>query len=58
MPKALYCSKINPSLKCNQVIRGSTIKEVLRKAGTYALEHRLTLGPELLQKFEDAIEDE
>ena len=58
MLKVLYCSKINPSSKCNHVIRGSTVKEVLRKAGTYALEHDLTLGPELLQKFENAIEDE
>ena len=58
MPKVLYCSKINPSSKCNQVIRGSTINEVVRKAGTHALEHGLTLGPELLKKVEDAIKDE
>jgi predicted small metal-binding protein len=58
MPKVLYCSKINPSSKCNQVIRGSTIKEILQKAGAHAIEHGLALGPELLKKVEDAIEDE
>ncbi len=58
MSKVLYCSRINPSSKCKHVIRGNAIKEVLRKAGTHALSHGLTLGPELLQNLEAAIEDE
>jgi len=58
MPKVLYCSKINHTSKCNHVIRGQTIKEVLQKAGAHALEHSMALGPELLKKVEDAIEDE
>jgi predicted small metal-binding protein len=58
MVKVIYCSKINPSTKCNHVIRGETVEEVLQKAAAHALEHGLKPGPVLLKKLEDAIEDE
>jgi predicted small metal-binding protein len=58
MVKVIYCSKINPSSKCDHVIRGETAEEVLRKAAAHALEHGMKLGPVLLQKLEAAIEDE
>ena len=58
MPKVVHCRKINPRLKCNYVIRGDTVEEVLQKAGIHALVHGLLLSPDLLKKIEDAIEDE
>ena len=58
MSKVIYCSKINPSSKCNHVMRGSTVEEVLRKAGEHAVAHGLKVSPDLLKKVEAAIEDE
>jgi predicted small metal-binding protein len=58
MSKVIYCSKVNPSSDCKHVIRGSTVDEVLQKAGVHAKEHGLTPTPELIEKVKAAIEEE
>jgi predicted small metal-binding protein len=58
MAKVIYCSRINPNLKCDYVIRGETVEEVLQKAAAHVLEHGLKPGPVLLRRLEAAIQDE
>jgi predicted small metal-binding protein len=59
MEKVLYCSKVDPSSDCKEVIRGKTNAEVLLKAKIHAGEHGIReITPDLLEKVKAAIEDE
>jgi len=58
MAKVIYCNKVNPSSKCNHVVRGETEEEILQQAAVHAKEHGLELSPQLLKMVKGFIEDE
>lgn len=58
MGMVIYCNRVNASGDCNEVIRGETVEEVLRKAGVHAKEHGMEPTPELVEMVKRFIEDE
>lgn len=57
--KVLECSKVDPSLNCQQVIRGNTEQEVLQNAAVHAQQHGIRdFSPDLIQRVKSNIHDE
>ena len=58
MAKILECSKVDPSSRCQHVIRGETEDDVLRAAGEHAKEHGIReVTPELMERVTANIQD-
>jgi predicted small metal-binding protein len=59
MGKVVECAKVDPSSGCQQVVRGATEEDVLKKAGEHAKEHGIReVTPELIAKVKANIRDE
>ena len=58
MAKILECAKVDPSSGCQQIIRGETEEEVLKKAAEHAKEHGIPeVTPELIALVKAHIRD-
>lgn len=57
--KVLECNKVDPSLGCQQIIRGNTEEEVLQNAKLHAQQHGIQdFTPDLMQRVKQNIHNE
>jgi predicted small metal-binding protein len=58
MAKVVECAKVDPTTKCQYIVRGETEEEVLQKAAEHAKEHGIReVTPELIKRVKENIHD-